>query len=96
MKTQEDRVTERLQKAFTTAHGEQYLTPEQVIAIVKFSKLVRFRARNNSALKFLCSRVFGKMGFKTHAVTKQSDNGESFDAIVCEKDGVTAEEYSKH
>ena len=51
-------VKERLDAAFPD------LTQRELIAILSFAKLVRFRARNNNSLEAMCRRMFPEFTVK--------------------------------
>ena len=80
-----------LESAFGT------MTSKQILAIISFSKLVRFRARSNNALHPLVRRVFGnKFKAKFTERVGVTTRGRQYTALECivlnEKDGVIVED----
>lgn len=72
------RVRAALESAFPT------LTSKQIMAIVSFAKLVRFRARSNSALYNLLPSIFGGQ-YKAKFNQRQgvTTRGQQYTAIEC-------------
>lgn len=79
MKSHEERVIEALKDAFP-----QGLTAKQIMAVIRFSKLVRYRARSNAALNSMVKRVFSWLKASFRVMVLENYKGEKYDALICE------------
>jgi hypothetical protein len=73
-----DRKT-KLRNDITSAFNGQELTTQQLWALVKLSKFVRLRARNNSAFNNLFNELFPHATFKQ--VTKTRKDGTTYPGL---------------
>ncbi len=78
-----------LRKEFEEVFG-QPLTLRQLWAIVKLSKRVRLRARNNAAFNNLFSRLFPYASFRQ--VTKTNTAGRSYPGLSIQVAGEVMEQ----
>jgi hypothetical protein len=72
---------QRVRAALESAFPD--LTSKQVMAIIGFAKLVRFRARSNAALYNLLPDMFGKYKAKFAQRNGVTKYGKEYTAIEC-------------
>ncbi len=75
----EDRVAQAMREAFPTG-----LTAKQIMAVIRFAKLIRLRGRSNGALRNICVRLFRWCKAQFREVEAVARNGDKYMALTVE------------